>query len=257
MSHAVTNRSSNRFMEGKIMTINDAIIQVMRAHGSPMTAQEAYDAIIVGQLYKFHAQRPLDVVKTQIRRHCEGIDFPSAGSTKHYRLVGENKFWPLDEPKHRHRKTLPSEPRKASRSKKPSSLAVTLRGLQEQYDKYIGLLKQRILSELRGISPGAFETFAKQLLTIYGFEDTHVTRISADGGIDGYGKLKVGLAHLNVAFQCKRWTKGNIQRTEIDKFRGAAQGDFEQGIFFTTTSFSQGAIDASIKRGDHPYRACR
>lgn len=102
------------------------------------------------------------------------------------------------------------------------------------------------------MSPGAFETFAKELLEVYGFEDTHVTQISADGGIDGYGKLKVGLAHLNVAFQCKRWTKGNIQRTEIDKFRGAAQGDFEQGIFFATTSFSQGAIDASIKRGAIP-----
>jgi restriction system protein len=87
---------------------------------------------------------------------------------------------------------------------------------------------------------------------VYGFEDTHVTRASGDGGIDGYGKLRVGLAHLNVAFQCKRWTTSNIQRTEIDKFRGAAQGDFEQGIFFATTSFSQGAIDASIKRGAVP-----
>ena len=90
------------------------------------------------------------------------------------------------------------------------------------------------------------------MLDVYGFEETHVTQVSGDGGIDGYGKLKVGLAHLNVAFQCKRWTKGNIQRTEIDKFRGAAQGDFEQGIFFATTSFSQGAIDASIKRGAVP-----
>jgi restriction system protein len=106
--------------------------------------------------------------------------------------------------------------------------------------------------ELRRLSPAAFETFARELLRVYGFEDLHVTKVSGDGGIDGYGKLRVGLAHLNVAFQCKRWTKGNIQRTEIDKFRGAAQGDFEQGIFFATTSFSQGAIDASIKRGAVP-----
>lgn len=57
---------------------------------------------------------------------------------------------------------------------------------------------------------------------------------------------------MNVAFQCKRWTKGNIQRPEIDKFRGAIQGDFEQGIFFTTASFSDGAINVSIKRGAVP-----
>jgi restriction system protein len=89
-------------------------------------------------------------------------------------------------------------------------------------------------------------------MDVYGFHDTAVTKVSSDGGIDGYGKLKVGLANLNVAFQCKRWTKGNIQRPEIDRFRGAAQGDFEQGIFFTTASFSQGAVSASIKRGAVP-----
>jgi restriction system protein len=87
---------------------------------------------------------------------------------------------------------------------------------------------------------------------VYGFHGTAVTQISGDGGIDGYGKLKVGLANLNVAFQCKRWEKGNIQRPEIDKFRGAAQGDYEQGLFFTTASFSEGAIGASIKRGAVP-----
>lgn len=39
---------------------------------------------------------------------------------------------------------------------------------------------------------------------------------------------------------------------KVDRFRGAIQGDFEQGLFFTTTSFSAGAIDASIKRGAVP-----
>ena len=94
--------------------------------------------------------------------------------------------------------------------------------------------------------------FARELLDAYGFQDTKVTSISRDGGIDGYGKLKVGLAYLNVAFQCKRWTRANIQRSEIDRFRGAAQGAYEQGLFFTTTSFSAGAIGASIKQGAIP-----
>ena len=109
-----------------------------------------------------------------------------------------------------------------------------------------------MIDELRKLSSTGFEEFAGDLLGAYGFEDTHVTSVSRDGGIDGYGKLKVGLAHLNVAFQCKRWSKGNIQRPEIDKFRGASQGAYEQGIFFTTTSFSNGAIAASIQRGAIP-----
>lgn len=234
------------------MTIIEAIKGVMIQHGSPMTAKEAYDAIVAENLYEFHAQNPAHVVLQQIRRHSDGIDFPSAAPSKHFKLVGENRFWPLPKPRKVHviRSNAKSVgPAELSGSR---SLSVSLRALQELHQRYIGLLRERLRMELCKLPPSSFELFAKALLDVYGFEDTHVTQVSRDGGIDGFGKLKVGLAHLNVAFQCKRWTKGNIQRTEIDKFRGAAQGEYEQGIFFATTSFSAGAIDASVKRGAIP-----
>jgi len=79
-----------------------------------------------------------------------------------------------------------------------------------------------------------------------------VTQKSRDGGIDGFGKLKIGLAHMNVAFQCKRWDNTTISRKEIDAFRGAIQGEFEQGVFFTTSSFSKEAMRYSIKQGAVP-----
>lgn len=78
-----------------------------------------------------------------------------------------------------------------------------------------------------------------------------MTQVSNDGGIDGHGMLKVGLAQMSVAFQCKRW-EGNISRPEIDKFRGAIQGSYEQGLFFTTSDFTKGAAEASIKKGAVP-----
>ena len=78
-----------------------------------------------------------------------------------------------------------------------------------------------------------------------------VTKPGKDGGIDGNGKLKIGITYLHVAFQCKRW-KGNIGRTEIDKFRGAIQGEFEQGIFFTTSNFSKEALNVTRKSGAVP-----
>lgn len=235
------------------MTITEAIVEVMRAKASPMTAEEAYHAILEAKLYEFHADNPEHVVRSQIRRHCEGIDFPSAATTKHFRLVSENRYEPLP-----NAVRLQSKSRKAEL--KPTKIppknvpphASSLRDLQVLHGKYVSELKKKILNDLKKMSPSAFELFAKRLLDVYGFHDTKVTQISGDGGIDGYGKLKVGLANLNVAFQCKRWTKGNIQRPEIDKFRGAAQGDFEQGLFFTTASFSEGAIAASIKRGAVP-----
>jgi restriction system protein len=76
-----------------------------------------------------------------------------------------------------------------------------------------------------------------------------VTQRSKDGGIDGHGRLKVGFAYFKVAFQCKRWTRGNIDRPEVDRFRGAIQGQFEQGIFFTTANFTQGAENSSFRAG--------
>ncbi|QBQ10270.1 restriction endonuclease [Pseudomonas sp. SXM-1] len=233
------------------MTITEAIRQVMEFHNSPMTAEEAYRAIIDAKLYEFHADNPGHVVRSQIRRHCIGLDFPSAAPTKHFRLVGESRYEPVNkiirQPR-KHRITTPINMQVLVREPHASSLLE----LQSLHAKYVSELKRKILGDLRRMSPTGFELFAKRLLDVYGFHDTKVTKVSGDGGIDGYGKLKVGLANLNVAFQCKRWAKGNIQRPEIDKFRGAAQGDFEQGLFFTTASFSEGAVAASIKRGAVP-----
>lgn len=78
------------------MTIIDSIKEVMRSQGSPLTANEAYQGIVERKLYEFHAKNPAQVVQMQIRRHCEGVDFPAAASTKHFRRVGENKFWLLE-----------------------------------------------------------------------------------------------------------------------------------------------------------------
>src|SRR5690606_8272746 len=59
------------------------------------------------------------------------------------------------------------------------------------------------------------------------------------------------IAEMDVAFQCKRW-QGVVGRPEVDRFRGAIQGQFEQGIFFTTSTFSAQAKEASIRKGAVP-----
>lgn len=102
------------------------------------------------------------------------------------------------------------------------------------------------------MNPYDFELFCKNLLEKYGFHNLVVTQKSRDGGIDGHGRLKIGLAYMNVAFQCKRWGSNKISRKEIDAFRGAVQGEYEQGLFFTTSSFSKEAEESSIKRGAVP-----
>ncbi len=232
------------------MTIIEAIKQVMLAHGSPMTYKEAYNAIAGQNLYQFHSANPASIVLAQIRRACVGIDFPSSSPTKHFRFVEDGRYWPLDEP---HRGTRRLRTGKTSRGGGRESPLVRIeRSIKALSQQYTLQLKRKLLEELRRLSPAGFESFAKRLLDVYGFHGMQVTQISRDGGIDGHGQLSVGLASLRVAFQCKRWTKGNIQRPEVDRFRGAIQGRFDQGVFFATTSFSDGAIADSIRLGAAP-----
>jgi restriction system protein len=123
--------------------------------------------------------------------------------------------------------------------------------LVDLYEKYELQFRSKLLDRLYELSPTQFEHFARQLLIAYGFVQVTVTQVSKDGGIDGHGMLKVGLARMAVAFQCKRW-EGSVPRPEVDKFRGAIQGEYEQGLFFTTSDFTKGAMEASIKKGAVP-----
>jgi restriction system protein len=232
-------------------TINEAILAVMKDAGVPLSAKEAYDRIVAKGLYQFHAQKPDGVVTGLIRRHCKDIDFPTAEPIKYFGMTSDGKFFALGAPVNIKIKVARKEPKPASDTEKVT-LASSLRQLKQLHRRHRELIKDRVLRELKRLSPYAFEKFARRLLEVYGFEDMKVTSISNDGGVDGFGKLKVGLAYMNVAFQCKRWTQSNVGRPEIDKFRGAIQGGYEQGIFFTTAGFASGAKEVSIKPGAVP-----
>lgn len=138
--------------------------------------------------------------------------------------------------------------RKRVETKEPSVPTVNF---VELYDDYEAAFRSQLLDKLNELNPRQFELFARKLLQAYGFVEVKVTNVSSDGGIDGYGKLRLGLATMNVAFQCKRW-QGNVGRPEVDKFRGAIQGEFEQGVFFVTSDFTPQAREASLKKGAVP-----
>lgn len=120
--------------------------------------------------------------------------------------------------------------------------------LEDISEAYLESFKQLLLNKLHDLTPERFEHFAAALLKGYGFQNITVTGRPSDGGIDGYGHLKVGLASIKAAFQCKRW-QNQVGSQEIQKFRGAIQGQYEQGYFFTTSTFSKAAQDESIKAG--------
>ena len=222
------------------MTIVEAAIEVVK-EGDPrgMALRDIYDGIVTRGLYSFNSESPLNILAGQVKRATEGINWATTAKTKVFRMVG-NRFLLLDGgtgPQ----TGLPPPIRPTDR----------LAELREHYSAYCVELRERLLANLQELDPIAFESFARKLLEIYGFADMRVTHTTNDGGIDGHGKLAVGLAHMNVAFQCKRW-KGSVGRPEVDRFRGAIQGQFEQGLFFTTSSFTKQAKGASLRPGAVP-----
>lgn len=201
-----------------------------------MTVSEVYDAIVSANLYTFKADKPVHIVRSQIRRHCKDLDFPSSSGTKHFQMLQNGKYYLLQTP---------------ITAKKPVGYVGTGKGtsltkLKTLHNQFLDDFKRRVLEQIKRLDPYSFEQFCKSLLVAYGFRDVIVTQRSKDGGVDGHGLLKVGFAYFKVAFQCKRWTRGNIDRPEVDRFRGAIQGQFEQGIFFTTANFTQGAENSSF-----------
>jgi len=115
--------------------------------------------------------------------------------------------------------------------------------------------KQQIRSQLRellmNLHPQQFEAFSGTLLESVGFTDVEVTKYVGDGGIDGYGNLEMGVVKVKAAFQVKRW-RNNVPAADINQFRGAIQGEFDQGIFITTSDFTDEAKKVSSKRGAVP-----
>jgi len=106
-----------------------------------------------------------------------------------------------------------------------------------------------LMETLLTMNPYAFERLAMRLLRECGFESLKVTKKSGDGGIDGFGKLKVnGIFCFNVAFQCKRYS-GSVPASDIRDFRGSLPNSIEKGVFITTGSFSNAALNEASDPG--------
>lgn len=109
--------------------------------------------------------------------------------------------------------------------------------------------RQRVYEILVGMNPFAFERLTQRLLRESGFTDVEVTKRTGDGGIDGYGKLKInGVISFNIAFQCKRY-QGTVGAPEIRDFRGSLTRNVEKGLFVTTGTYSNAAKEEAANIG--------
>jgi len=133
----------------------------------------------------------------------------------------------------------------------PPPRPLTLPTISMLLDRERQQIRAQLHELLMNLPPQQFEAFAGKLIESVGFTDVEVTKYVGDGGIDGYGNLEMGVVNIKAAFQVKRW-RNNVPPAEINQFRGAIQGEFEQGIFITTSDFSDEAKKVSSKRGAVP-----
>lgn len=112
--------------------------------------------------------------------------------------------------------------------------------------------QERLLDTLTAMDPGAFERLCQRMLWESGFIEVEVTGRSGDGGIDGYGIIRMGgLISFPVLFQCKRY-RGNVAASVVRDFRGAMQGRSDKGLLITTGGFTRDAKAEATRDGAPP-----
>ncbi len=107
-------------------------------------------------------------------------------------------------------------------------------------------VRTELLEKLKGVDPYYFERVILKLLKKMGYGNFIGTAKSGDGGIDGIiNQDQLGLDRIYV--QSKRYTDNRVNEKEIRDFIGAMSSDTEKGIFVTTSSFADAAINKAKK----------
>lgn len=223
-------------------TISEAIELVLKNSKVPMTDREIYEQVLKDGLYEFNAKDPLSVLRLEVRKHCLGIDFPSASPIKTFKLnkkVDGVNYYELN-------------PGDCDGSGANINYVIDIEDelLPEEkmvnaYNLYLADLKHLLLEKVRECHPSFFEKLVVDLLIAmgYGCDDKsgQVIGKSHDGGIDGIiSEDKLGLNLIYI--QAKRYSEGNnVGRPEIQRFIGAMQ-KAEKGVFITTSKFTKEAL---------------
>lgn len=238
----------------KNRTIAEAARQALIEIGHPAGIEEILACIVQQQLYEFGAQSPSNVLRVTMDRHCSNKSLGKMHHSRFFRKNDDSSYALIEFDGY------------------TPTPATELLGISERYcseeahevETYIEQIadlaaiqrekvKQEILASLRQLPPEDFESFCRIFLSRYGFTRMELTCKGRDGGIDVKGLLKMGLAEMRVAVQCKRYSEDNkIGRPVVSAFRGDITGDFEQGIFITTSGFTKEAEDVSFKPGCVP-----
>lgn len=79
-------------MRNNRTTIIDAITKALKDSNIPLPVKVIFDRIVANDYYQFKAQDPLNVVRVELRRHSQGIDFPTASKKKYFQILNDGTY---------------------------------------------------------------------------------------------------------------------------------------------------------------------
>lgn len=224
------------------MTIIQAIKTILNEHQSGLGVDEIYERIIQQGLYNFAAKNPKGVVNGEIRRHCLGLDFPTASPVKHFYIVRIDRKKPIYNVIEKY--VAATDEKVEKKLKTIESDELPEEKVENVINSYNNKVKEALINKIMEQDPSFFEQLVVDLLLRmgYGYDKNAGTVVggSHDGGIDGIiSEDKLGLDLIYI--QAKRYEKGNtIGREKLQAFVGAMNG-VDKGVFLTTSSFSKEA----------------
>lgn len=225
------------------MTIVEAIKEVLLKLQKPLTYKEIYNEIITRRLYEFGAKSPESIVNSKLRKHCYGLDFPSASPAKHFVIDSKNgkvtKYY-LPGASTLNKKVKPnvSDSAQVANDKLPEEK------LHDAYLDHRSSVKSLLIEQILSSEPAFFERLVVDLLLAMGYGGNFpgaglVSGAPGDGGIDGVIKEdKLGLDKIYI--QAKRYTDKKIGRPDLQQFVGAME-NVQKGVFITSSSFAKTA----------------
>jgi hypothetical protein len=77
-------------------TLATVIVEVLTAHGAPMTAAEVHAAIIKGNLFAFNSKDPVGIVRSALSRHSVENQHFCSSKTKHFNQFPDGKYRPIN-----------------------------------------------------------------------------------------------------------------------------------------------------------------
>ncbi|MEX1216720.1 restriction endonuclease [Saccharospirillum sp.] len=228
------------------MTIVEAIKEVLRRYPNGLEFEKIYDEIVKTKLYEFGAIDPKQVVRSKLRQHCVGLDFPSASPTKHFYSDGEKgkaaKYFIWDGK---------AQPIKKSDVERPDRLPEEI--IDSKHKEHLSQIKNQMMDFIYKADYGFFEKLVIKLLQKMGYGwDSKKSGLHTGGpndkGIDGVIYLdQLGLDKVYI--QAKRYKVDSaISQSDIQKFIGAmnTQGA-SKGVFITSSSFTRLAIEEASR----------